>query len=108
MTRRPSRIRPYVQQDRSRHRVSLRTWMTAAVLVAGLVSGPRVEAGDSMSRGSRPEPPVEICEAFPWDVPVEQSFTAELVLRWRRAMTERGARPARVVPARGLTFARAP
>jgi hypothetical protein len=28
--------------------------------------------------------PAELCEAFPWDVPVEQSFTPASVLRWRR------------------------
>jgi hypothetical protein len=30
--------------------------------------------------------PVEICEAFPWDIPVEKSFTVASVLRWRHAM----------------------
>jgi hypothetical protein len=28
--------------------------------------------------------PAEICEAFSWGVPVEQSFTPESVLRWRQ------------------------
>jgi hypothetical protein len=27
---------------------------------------------------------VELSEAFPWDEPVEQTFTVDSVLRWRR------------------------
>jgi len=29
--------------------------------------------------------PAELCEAFPWDVPVEHSFSVDSVLRWRQA-----------------------
>jgi len=33
-----------------------------------------------------PSRPVELSEAFPWDEPVEQTFTVDSMLRWRRGM----------------------
>lgn len=33
-----------------------------------------------------PSRPVELSEAFPWDEPVEQTFTVNSVLRWRRSL----------------------
>jgi hypothetical protein len=39
--------------------------------------------GQTASRGA-PSRHVELSEAFPWDEPVEQTFTVNSVLRWRR------------------------
>jgi hypothetical protein len=44
-------------------------------------SGARAE--EVTPSGAPHRQPAEICEAFSWDVPVEQSFTPESVLRWR-------------------------
>jgi hypothetical protein len=57
-----------------------------AVIGTGVIVGlaPLRDARAQEHSGHRT--PAEICEAFPWDVPVEQSFTVASVLRWRRAM----------------------
>ena len=82
--------------------------MTAAILVPGLLCAPYVQADEAVSGRGRPKPPTELCEAFPWDVPVEQSFTTESVMRWRRAMqVQRVQQSAKSFP-RGRSFARAP
>jgi hypothetical protein len=82
-------------------------WPAAAILVPGLLCASCAQADESVSRRARPEPPIEICEAFPWDVPVEQSFTAKSVMRWRRAMQEqRTQQPNKSFP-RGRFFAQA-
>jgi hypothetical protein len=88
--------------------MSNKFWLTAAILVPGLLRVPFVLAEEAVPRHGRPEPPIEVCEAFPWDVPVEQSFTAESVMRWRRAMQEQGARQTAMALPRGRLFARAP
>jgi hypothetical protein len=55
-------------------------------VLIGLTLGHHVRAEEPGAPQRRTPPPTEICEAFPWDVPVEQSFTVASVLRWRRAM----------------------
>jgi len=83
--------------------MSNKFWVTAAILVPGLLCAPWVRANDTMSRHGRSEPPIEVCESFPWDVPVEQSFTAESVSRWRRAIQEqRSEQPKKFFPRRGF------
>jgi hypothetical protein len=37
--------------------------------------------------------PIEVSEAFPWDMPTENSFSAAAVLRWRRAQAAPHALP---------------
>jgi hypothetical protein len=37
--------------------------------------------------------PIEVTEAFPWDMPTENSFSAEAVVRWRRAQAPPRALP---------------
>jgi hypothetical protein len=62
-----------------------RTRALAAIgtaLFVGLTLVHDARAQESVAQGTL----AEICEAFPWDVPVEQSFTVASVLRWRRAM----------------------
>jgi hypothetical protein len=81
--------------------------MIAAVLVRGLVCAPCVLAGEAGSGHRGADPPTEVCEAFPWDVPVEQSFSVESVMRWRRAMRERGPRQFGTSLPHGWVFARA-
>ena len=39
--------------------------------------------GHTASRGATSQA-AELSEAFPWDEPVEQTFSVESVLRWRR------------------------
>jgi hypothetical protein len=80
----------------------------AAILVRGLVCAPCVLAGEAAPDHRRPDPPIEVCEAFPWDVPVEQSFSAESVLRWRRAMPEQGPRQSGTSLPRGQVLVRTP
>lgn len=88
--------------------MSNKFWVTVAILVPCLLSAPCVQADEAASGRGRPKPPTELCEAFPWDVPVEQSFTTESVMRWRRAMQEeRVQQPVNSFP-RGRSFARAP
>ena len=88
--------------------MSNKFWLTAAILVPSLLRAPCVRADEAVSGRGRPTPPIELCEAFPWDVPIEQSFTTESVMRWRRAMQEQAARqPVRSFP-HGRFFARAP
>ena len=87
--------------------MSNKFWVIAAILVPDLLCAPCVLADETLGRHGRPEQPIEVCEAFPWDVPVEHSFTAESVMRWRRAMQEQGARqPGKSLP-HGRFFARA-
>jgi hypothetical protein len=79
--------------------LSNKFWLSAAILVPGLLCAPCVLADETVPGHGRAEPPIEVCEAFPWDVPVEQSFTAESVMRWRRAMQEQDAQqPGKSVP----------
>jgi hypothetical protein len=61
--------------------------MSHAVCLAvafGLLFSPGAQAQERTTGGGGQSRPVELCEAFPWDVPVEQSFTVASVLRWRR------------------------
>lgn len=70
--------------------------MSDVVCVAtafGLLASPHAQAQQRASADARQSPPVELCEAFPWDVPVEQSFTVASVLRWRHG--EQAVRQAR-------------
>ena len=73
-------------------------WVTAAILVFGWLCPAQAQSDAIVTRQSGPNPPIELCEAFPWDVTVEQSLTAESVSRWRRAM--------QVAPQAGTSFAR--
>ena len=84
--------------------MSNKFWVTAAILGSGLPGAPCVLADETVPRHRRPEPPTELCEAFPWDVPVEQSFTTESVMRWHRAMqVQRVQQSAKSFP-RGRSF----
>jgi hypothetical protein len=55
----------------------------AAVAVGVLLFMAAQAGANGPGRGDAVRPN-ELCEAFPWDVPVEQSFTAAAILRWRR------------------------
>jgi hypothetical protein len=80
----------------------------AVILVRGLVCAPCALAGEAGPGHRRADPPTEVCEAFPWDVPVEQSFSAESVMRWRRAMREQGPRQPGTSLPHGRVYVRAP
>ena len=56
-------------------------WVAAAI---GLLVCPGAVAREPVASQPAPSRPVELCEAFPWDEPVEQTLTVELVLHWRR------------------------
>jgi hypothetical protein len=58
-------------------------WAIAAV---GLLFSPAVHAGESASGRDGTSRSIELCQAFPWDAPVEQTFSVASVLRWRRAV----------------------
>lgn len=88
--------------------MSNKFWLTAAILVPGLLGAPCVQADEAVPGRGRPKPPTELCEAFPWDVSVEQSFTTESVMRWRRAMQEQNAQQSVKSFPRGRSFARGP
>ena len=54
-------------------------------------------------------PPIELCEAFSWDAPPEQSLTVESVVRWRHgtgisAAAERHSPLARPVVDKSLSL----
>jgi hypothetical protein len=51
---------------------------------AALLFSSGAQAEEVTLGGAPHRRPAEICEAFSWDVPVEQSFTPESVLRWRQ------------------------
>ena len=65
-------------------------WVTVTV---ALVTSHGAQAHDPVAGNGGQSRSAELCEAFPWDVPVDRSFTAESVLRWRRG--ENDARPPR-------------
>ena len=60
-----------------------RIWMAAMV---GLLLSAAVHTAATAAGRPTQDPRTEVCEAFPWDVPVEQSFTPAAVLRWRRGV----------------------
>jgi hypothetical protein len=77
--------------------------LTLALCV--LVSlGAKAQETGSTRDGQRED--AEVCEAFSWDVPVEQSFSVESVLRWRRLT--RGAGQQQHPRSPGLFSARTP
>ena len=64
-----------------------RFWLAMAV---GLLFATHAQAQDRTAVHGAPSRPVELSEAFPWDEPVEQTFTVDSVLRWRRGMPAEG------------------
>lgn len=62
-------------------KMSVTIWLG---LAAGLVFSVDAQAQSAVSGHGDPSRPIELCEAFPWDEPVEQTFTVASVLRWRR------------------------
>jgi hypothetical protein len=60
-----------------------RFWVAAAI---GLLFASHARAQDRAAAGAAASRPVELSEAFPWDEPVEQTFTVASVLRWRRGV----------------------
>lgn len=59
------------------------TWTIVTVAMSGLLaaSGARAEAAARFE----PEQVVEVCEALPWDVPLEQAVATNADGHWRRA-----------------------
>jgi hypothetical protein len=55
---------------------------TAAV---GLLLVTQAHAQGRTATHGTPSRPLELSEAFPWDEPVEQTFSVDSVLRWRRS-----------------------
>ena len=61
------------------------------VMVAvGLLFATHAQAQERVIAYGAPLRPIELSEAFPWDEPVEQTFTVDSVLRWRRAPPAEG------------------
>jgi hypothetical protein len=50
----------------------------------GLLLATHTQAQEQIAPRGAPSRPIELSEAFPWDEPVEQTFTVDSVLRWRR------------------------
>jgi hypothetical protein len=59
-------------------------WLTVA---AGLLFSFAAQAREPDFGESSAARHIELCEAFPWDEPVEQTFTVDAVSRWRRGAT---------------------
>jgi len=59
-------------------------------VAVGLLFAPHGHAQGRTAVHGAPSRPVELSEAFPWDEPVEQTFTVDSVLRWRRGTPAEG------------------
>jgi hypothetical protein len=57
-----------------------------AAVAGGLLFAVQAHVQARAAVHGAPSRPVELSEAFPWDAPVEQTFTVESVLRWRRSL----------------------
>ena len=78
--------------------ISDKLWVAAAILAFGWLCPARAQTDATVPSRTGPNPPIEWCEAFPWDVRSEQSFNAASVSRLRRAtqaMAPPGKPPAR-------------
>jgi hypothetical protein len=66
----------------------------------GLLFATHAQAQERIAVPGAPSRPVELSEAFPWDEPVEQTFTVESVLRWRSGTPAEGQQQTLVRPGR--------
>jgi hypothetical protein len=66
----------------------------------GLLFAAHAQAQQRVAVHGEPSRPVELSEAFPWDEPVEQTFTVDSVLRWRRGRAAEGQQQSLIQPDR--------
>ncbi len=56
-------------------------WGTAAAAVFAMLFSASVTTEERSPEHGDREHPTEVCEAFPWDVPIEQSLMEDVVVR---------------------------
>jgi hypothetical protein len=54
------------------------------IVAIGLLVSTGTKAQEPVCGRGEPSRSMELCQAFPWDEPVEQTFTVGSVVRWRQ------------------------
>ena len=59
--------------------------ISRVIVAIGLLVSASAQAREDVSDRVGPTRTIELCQAFPWDEPVEQTFSVASVINWRRA-----------------------